>query len=640
MADRSVEPGTHHAAAAHDFGGQSALASSLPWEDHAFLAILQQRFLDAATLHSAARLAERWHAPIARVLVDLGWISPDDYAAALAEFLGVGLLRGRRVTVRPAFEASSPDRVLAVEAGVPRIVIDAIAYSPADLHAGLDAGHLRHETTLLATSRELLQLRVTPLRPDLLDGAIHGLERQDASLSARIALLPWQLWLLAAVIALTTASAVLWPRATVAIALLVLTLPFLAASLLRFVALRAVVARPADPGGHNPSVRLPDSALPSYTVMVPLYDEVTVLPDLMRALLALDYPTSRLEIFLILEERDTATRSAVEQLELPGHFRVIVVPPGGPRTKPKALNYVLGLARGKYVVVYDAEDRPEPDQLQIAAAKFRAAGPRLACVQARLNVFNSRESFLSRQFTLEYTALFDALLPCLERLGIPIPLGGTSNHLDAGVLRGLGGWDPFNVTEDADLGIRLARFGMHTATIDSTTWEEAPATWSNWKPQRTRWLKGWMQTYLVHMRHPLRLYRELGGRGFLGFQLLMTAMLLSVLVHPWVYVVGLYDLALSAALPASHSMIDAVLFWGAAGNFVLGFGATMWLGAAAARRRGWPDLARNVWGMPIYWMLISYAGYRALAQLVTQPHHWEKTQHGGAQVTEAPDSQT
>ena len=183
-----------------------------------------------------------------------------------------------------------------------------------------------------------------------------------------------------------------------------------------------------------------------------------------------------------------------------------------PRTKPKALNYALPLARGEYVVIYDAEDRPEPGHLRQALRAFRAGPSNLAAVQARLNLYNTnlyntKENWLTRQFTIEYCALFDGLLPALDRLRLPIPLGGTSNHFRASALRWLMAWDPFNVTEDADLGIRLARYGYRCRMLGSTTYEEAPARPMSWLKQRTRWLKGYMQTWRVHMNHPGALWR-------------------------------------------------------------------------------------------------------------------------------------
>jgi cellulose synthase/poly-beta-1,6-N-acetylglucosamine synthase-like glycosyltransferase len=181
--------------------------------------------------------------------------------------------------------------------------------------------------------------------------------------------------------------------------------------------------------------------------------------------------------------------------QLDAHMQVLVVPEGAPRTKPRATQYALQFARGEYVVVYDAEDAPEPDQLRRALAALRAGGERLGCLQAQLNIYNSDATWFTRQFTVEYTALFDCILPTLERLRLPVPLGGTSNHFPRAVLDAVGGWDPYNVTEDADLGIRLARAGWHVGVLNSTTWEEAPPTFRIWKGQRTRWLKGWMQPH-------------------------------------------------------------------------------------------------------------------------------------------------
>ena len=222
-------------------------------------------------------------------------------------------------------------------------------------------------------------------------------------------------------------------------------------------------------------------------------------------------------------------------LELPGNFRTLVVPDQAPHTKPKALNYALQFARGDFVVVYDAEDRPQPDQLRRAWEVFRHAPPDLGCLQAQLNIYNPRQSWLTRQFTIEYSALFDAILPALEQLRLPVPLGGTSNHFPRATLIGVGAWDPYNVTEDADLGIRLARQGYHTGVLASTTWEEAPPVFGTWIKQRTRWLKGWMQTYLVHTRDLGRLNRDLGWRAAIGLHVLMGGLIVSALVHPLFY---------------------------------------------------------------------------------------------------------
>ena len=360
-------------------------------------------------------------------------------------------------------------------------------------------------------------------------------------------------------------------------------------------------------------------------MLVPLFREAAIVPDLVAALAALDYPRDRLEIFLILESVDHTTQAAVRSTELPAHMSVLVVPDGEPRTKPRALNYALTFATGDYVVVYDAEDLPEPGQLRLAVAALTST-PRLGCVQARLNIYNSDETWLTRQFTIEYTALFDCLLPTLERLSLPVPLGGTSNHFPRALLEQVGAWDPFNVTEDADLGIRLARRGWLVGVLDSTTWEEAPETFRSWLSQRTRWLKGWMQTYLVHARQPLRAARELGFVRFAGMHILMGGLILSALVHPWFYALLAAD-GLFGILSAADYALPPVFWWIGIFNLVSGYVTGVGLGCVAViRRRRW-RLAASALLMPLYWVLISVAAYRALAQLVTAPYRWEKTEH-------------
>jgi cellulose synthase/poly-beta-1,6-N-acetylglucosamine synthase-like glycosyltransferase len=366
--------------------------------------------------------------------------------------------------------------------------------------------------------------------------------------------------------------------------------------------------------------------LPRYTLLVPLYDEAAVVVDLISALEAIDYPTELMQILLILEESDLGTRHAVESTSRPRHMTSVVVPAGEPRTKPRALNYALRRATGDLVVVFDAEDVPEPDQLR-RAAQLLATSQRLGCVQARLNVLNAEETWLTRQFAIEYTVLFDCLLPTLQRLKLPVPLGGTSNHFSRAVLEEVGGWDPFNVTEDADLGIRLARSGWDVQVLRSTTWEEAPANFTSWRNQRTRWLKGWMQTYLVHMREPLRTARDLGWFPFLGLQVLMGGVILSALVHPWFYAVIALELSYGPLISLHHDTLSNAVKWIGIVNLVLGYVSGVALGCVAVAGRGRLKLAGWAMFMPIYWLLISLAAYRALYQLVATPYRWEKTQH-------------
>jgi cellulose synthase/poly-beta-1,6-N-acetylglucosamine synthase-like glycosyltransferase len=288
----------------------------------------------------------------------------------------------------------------------------------------------------------------------------------------------------------------------------------------------------------------------------------------------------------------------------------------------------LPFARGSFIVVYDAEDDPDPNQLRQALSTFLDGPPELACVQARLAIDNVADGWLCRHFAAEYAGQFDVFLPALAGFRLPLPLGGTSNHFRADALRRTGGWDPFNVTEDADLGMRLARFGYRIGVINSTTWEEAPIGYSQWLRQRTRWFKGWMQTWTVHMRHPWRLRRELGLRGFMALQLLVGGTVLSALVHPIFLVLVLSD-ALSGALFAPVDTVEQAVRKGLALTTLLtGYLGSAFFGLVGLERR---RMLRAAWVLPtipFYWLLLSAAAWRALWQFVTAPYHWEKTEHG------------
>jgi cellulose synthase/poly-beta-1,6-N-acetylglucosamine synthase-like glycosyltransferase len=304
------------------------------------------------------------------------------------------------------------------------------------------------------------------------------------------------------------------------------------------------------------------------------------------------------------------------------------------------LNFALPFARGSFIVIYDAEDRPQPDQLRRALQAFRAGDDRLACVQARLCIDNTADSWLTRLFTAEYAGQFDVFLPGLTAFGLPLPLGGSSNHFHAATLREIRAWDPYNVTEDADLGMRLARFGYRSAMIGSTTYEEAPAQFGAWLRQRTRWFKGWMQTWLVHMRQPARLLRDLGLPGFIAFQLIVGGNALAALVHP-IFAAGLIYFVINSNASISQPESDAatILAWLYGTSVVAGYLASIFLGGLGLRRRG---LSANVWILlltPLHWLLLSLAAWRALYQLIVAPYAWEKTEHGLAKTSRRGEGQ-
>lgn len=375
------------------------------------------------------------------------------------------------------------------------------------------------------------------------------------------------------------------------------------------------------------AAELSEEDLPVYTVIAPLFHEPGSAQQLIAALTRLDYPVDRLDIKLVLEADDEQTLNAIQKLNPPAHIQIARVPPLVPRTKPKACNFALSLARGECVVIYDAEDIPDTDQLRKAAAAFHAGGPRLACLQARLNYYNPRENWLTRQFTLEYSMWFDWLLPGLQAMGLPIPLGGTSNHFRTAILRGLGGWDPYNVTEDADLGLRLARRGYRCAVLNSTTLEEANCRHLNWLRQRTRWQKGYMMTWLVHMRRPLLLWRQLGTRGFLGFQFFVGGTVALALFMPaagLIFVVGLCACGPWALESLKH--INSMVF-------MLGLGVSALSAAAGAVGRRHYDLLIDIVFTPFYWGLTMLASIRAMWQLANNPFHWEKTLHAISRIS-------
>jgi cellulose synthase/poly-beta-1,6-N-acetylglucosamine synthase-like glycosyltransferase len=382
-----------------------------------------------------------------------------------------------------------------------------------------------------------------------------------------------------------------------------------------------------------PDLDLPDKTLPSYTVVVALYREARIIGQLVDALKGLDYPPEKLDIKFVCERDDDATIEALNALDLGPRFEILLAPESGPRTKPKALTSALPFARGRYLVVYDAEDVPEPDQLKKALSAYRRGPRNLACVQARLAVDNVRDNWLTRHFAAEYAGLFDVFLPALADLRLPLPLGGTSNHFRTDILRGVGGWDPYNVTEDADLGMRLARFGYLSGVIDSTTYEEAPARLGAWLKQRTRWCKGWLQTWLVHMRSPGALYRELGAGGFFAFQLLVGGTVLAALVHPIFLALVLTDATLGDLLQPSDNLAEALRHGFAMTTLLSGyFGSATLSLVGLARRR----LLSSAWVLvltPVYWIILSFAAWRAAIQLVIAPHLWEKTEHGLARTS-------
>ncbi len=458
----------------------------------------------------------------------------------------------------------------------------------------------------------------------LLERASAGLANWDAGLSAKGGRTPLQRRL---VLAATIVAAFALGTAPAPVILGVAVLFFLVFAAFVLQRLVVVAASLCSSPESADVRRQADESLPVYTVIVPLFRETRILSQLVRNLDALDYPASKLDIKIMLEACDLEMIRAVSQLELPARYEVILVPEGRPRTKPRALNLGLDFARGAYVVVYDAEDRPDPGQLRAAIRRFDTHPAEVACLQARLSIDHADETWLTRMFAIEYAGLFQVVKPGLAALELPIPLGGTSNHFRAAALRRVGGWDAWNVTEDIDLGYRLARFGFKVLSLDSSTFEEAPLTLARWMPQRSRWLKGWMVTLVVLGRRPCRLFRDLGWRNGASVAVSLVGTVASGLFGPplllWMIVENVRGVLFRSETPFWWLFVAASAVLLVTG--LLSAVVPYWLGL---KRLGRLDLAIWIITLPVYLLLMSAASWRALFEVWRRPFAWNKTEHG------------
>jgi cellulose synthase/poly-beta-1,6-N-acetylglucosamine synthase-like glycosyltransferase len=484
----------------------------------------------------------------------------------------------------------------------------------------------KRQDKVVGTDLDVARLVTALERDRLLRYAVESLDRVAPDMSARMVLRGPQRAVLAALLLGMVAAAVVWPHFVGVAIILALNAVFLALGggvlilVLAGIHYRLTKAREAwrPPSGRRD--------WPIYTVLVPMYREPPhVVRQLVHNLSRLDYPKDRLDVILLLEDDDEVTVRSCKEVQPPGFMRIVTVPPSWPRTKPKALNWGLLFAQGEYLTVYDAEDAPEPDQLKRAVLHFERTGEEVACVQAALNFYNARHNLLTRLFALEYSMWFDNVIPGLRHLGMAFPLGGTSNHLRTAALRAVGGWDPFNVTEDADLGFRLQRMGYRAEFLPSTTYEEASSRPWQWLKQRSRWVKGYMMTWLVHARHPLRLLREVGLRPFLSFNILIGGSSLAFLAYIPLYLLTFTSLLLpqlTDVLYPGWARLGMIAVW-ATGIF-----AAILASALGIVIRRWWWLLPFAILMPLYWVLHSCAAWWALYELVFRPHYWQRTPHG------------
>jgi cellulose synthase/poly-beta-1,6-N-acetylglucosamine synthase-like glycosyltransferase len=559
-------------------------------------------------------------------LLSEGKLIEEAYYRALAIHLGCEYYNGD-----PPL-ADSFDAVKGLRCGVgplesrgarPRIVVAPQAQLVPRLIEATRLGSIRSGSFALASPQRFASLVRAYRGPELLDVA---LDRLPASLTAREGMTGFQTAAVGAAAILAFFLGVSDFEVLQSLSSAALWLIFSASVTLRSM---AAVAN----GPEISSLPVADDELPNYTIVIALYRETSVVEDLVKAIDALDYPKCKLDIKLVVEQRDIETFSRIIELRLPGRYEVVVAPVGKPQTKPRALNIALSSARGELIVVYDAEDIPAPDQLRSAASRF-AADKDLDCLQARLAIRNHGESWLAKLFAIEYAILFDIINPGLCALDLPLPLGGTSNHFRVRSLVAVGAWDEWNVTEDADLGVRLSRFGYRVKALDSDTWEEAPFEVGNWFWQRVRWQKGWMQTLIVHSRRPIFFWRDLGPRRAVAATTLIVGAIFGCMLWP-AFAVGTIWRALTIGqgeLTPWREMTDVF-------TYILALSGvwTIVLPAfIAAKFRRLKVTASTLVLLPIYYLLVSAATWAAVLDLVFRPHYWAKTAHGRSRQQPSP----
>ncbi len=559
-------------------------------------------------------------------LLASGLISPDRYYRALARHLGLPFIDGpAELDARTGFPQSITSGVapLAAQNGAACWLLAPSGQRLDDLLNLQRRGALPRNRFALTTPAHLAKLVFERCADKIADTASHDLARtHGARYSANFPAGLKAMMITAAVLA-SLAAVFLTGGVITLLASTIFALFMSASIVIRLLAAAASCDLPPDISRKT----LRDTELPVYTIVVALYREANIATSLIRALNQIDYPAGRLDIKLVIETDDHETREALEAQHLPARYEIIIAPEGKPRTKPRALNVALPLARGSIICVFDAEDIPESFQLREAAELFAVLPQTIACLQGRLAIDNHPDGWLARCFALEYAMLFDVINTGLSALNCPVPLGGTSNHFRTDILQKIGGWDAWNVTEDIDLGLRLARFGYQTRTILATTFEEAPAKLVPWMRQRRRWFKGWIQTFLVHFANPRATFREMGALNASISAIYVSGTIAGAMLGPVFVPFFIYEAATGNLLSPSTwlELVASTLccFVALAGLF-----SAYWPSILGMRRRSLTPLAPVLLLLPAYWLLMTIAAWWALLDFLRNPFHWLKTGHG------------
>lgn len=604
--------------------------------------LVRRGLITKEQLESALELQQRSGGRLGDILVYQGALREEDLYRTLADMMQMGRLgaehHGGDLTALP-YEMALRLKAVIVDETPGYVLVAAESQLEPGQVRELEEFTGRHVEQVLASRQEFFSCFEGAYRSRESHESVFGLYETQPDNSAIVTFTSGQIVLMLVILlALVVAGFVFNRGKTLLILMIIFQTLYLVMALAKFY----IVLRGTRRGGQLRFTQeeidaVDERDLPVYTILVPVYKEKEVIRHLLERIEGMDYPKYKLDVRILLEEDDTETIEAVRNMNLPGYFIPVIVPYSQPKTKPKACNYGLIGCKGEYVVIYDAEDRPEPDQLKKAYLAFKRLPEDYVCVQAKLNYFNSRENWLTKLFTQEYSMWFELLLVGIMQVNIPIPLGGTSNHFKTSFLKIAGGWDPFNVTEDADLGIRLYKHNCRTAVIDSRTWEEANCNLHNWIRQRSRWIKGYMQTFFVHMRHPWRFMRQIGLKGMAGYFAMIFGTPFLPLINPFFWLLLLAWVLFQPAW--IEGLFPGLLYYVAAGQLIVGnfmfvymnMVGTYFVIRDCALKKHQPfsyGMIRYALLTPLYWIFMSVAAYKALFQLIVKPFYWEKTVHG------------
>jgi len=587
--------------------------------------LVRRGVLSGADAALAEQVQARCDTTLDRILLSEGLAREEELLDAQARLLSARRIGADALATLPAVETGLDPRdllrrgavVLRDETGEARIVNDG-AHSLAPLRDALP-DELADARGLVAP-RAAVQARIAALHRDTLRDMAAARTAEAESCRTWGARPAARLRATCGALAVLGALCVVFPVTVFGALAVWAVLTLVVAAGLKVAAFVANVTRP-EPA----PLMQADTPLPRVSILVPLFRETEIAHALVARLSRLTYPKCLLDVILVLEEEDSLTRETLATIDLPPWIRPVIVPDGQPRTKPRAMNYALDFCEGEIIGIFDAEDAPDPDQIMQVARRFRSAPRDLACLQGVLDYYNPRQNWLARCFTIEYATWFRTILPGMARLGLALPLGGTTLYMRRDVLEDLGGWDAHNVTEDADLGFRLARHGWRTEMIGTVTEEEANCRPWAWVKQRSRWLKGYMTTYLVHMRSPRDLHAQLGPRQFWGFQAHFVSAVSQVLLAPllwsfWLVMLGLPH-PLDTVVPWSWLVALGSLFL-----MVEVMNITIHAQTVATPRHR--HLLPWVPTMHFYAPLAAVAAYKAVYELVFKPFFWDKTAHG------------